>query len=34
MAKVAEKQGLNANDMHALFPAVLRMLKSKSEWAK
>lgn len=33
MAKVAEKSGMNANDMHALFPALLRMLKSEIEWA-
>lgn len=34
MAKVAEKNGLNTNDLVGMFPLVLRMLKSKSNWAK
>lgn len=32
MARVAEKSGMSANDLQHLFPAVLRMLKSKSDW--
>lgn len=34
MARVAELNGLSRNDMQHLFPAVLRMLKSQSEWTK
>lgn len=34
MAVVAEKNGMNANDLSHLFPALLRTLKSKSEWAQ
>jgi uncharacterized protein (DUF2267 family) len=34
MARVAEKNGMTANDLMHLFPAVLRMLKSESRWAK
>jgi hypothetical protein len=34
MANVAELNGLSANDLQHLFPAVLRMLKSNSPWAK
>ena len=34
MAAVAQKNGLTANDMQHLFPAVLRMLKSKINWAE
>lgn len=34
MAKVAENNGMSANDMQHLFPAVLRMLKSNSAWSK
>ena len=34
LAKVAEKNGLSANDLHYLFPYVLRMLKSEIEWSK
>ena len=34
MAIVAEKNGMSANDMQYLFPAVLRMLKSQIVWAK
>lgn len=34
MAVVAEKNGMGANELHHLFPAVLRMLKSDTIWAK
>ena len=34
MAVVAEQNGFTANDLQHLFPAVLRMLKSNSVWAK
>jgi len=34
MAKVCIDNGMNANDLQHLFPAVLRMLKSKSNWTK
>lgn len=34
MAVVAEKNGLPANDLQHLFPAVLRMLKDNSNWSK
>lgn len=34
MARVAELNGLSRNDMQHLFPAVLRMLKSQSDWTK
>ncbi len=34
MAVVAEKSGMTANDLHHIFPAVLRMLKNDSEWSK
>lgn len=34
MAIVAEKSGMNANDLQHLFPAVLRMLKNESNWSK
>jgi len=34
MAVVAEKNGVSANDLTHLFPAVLRMLKSEIEWSK
>lgn len=33
MAEVAEKNGISVNDLHHLFPAVLRMLCSDIEWA-
>lgn len=33
MAEVAQKNGLSANELQHLFPAVLRMLKSNIEWA-
>lgn len=34
MAVVGAKNGITANDLMHLFPAVLRMLKNDSEWAK
>lgn len=34
MAKVAEKNNLSNNDLHHLFPAILRMLKSNCSWTK
>lgn len=34
LAEVAEKNGLSANDLHYLFPYVLRMLKSDIDWSK
>lgn len=34
MAVVAEKSGMTANDLQHIFPAVLRMLKNDSDWAK
>lgn len=34
MAVVAEKNGMTMNDLLHLFPAVLRMFKSKIAWAK
>ena len=34
MAIVAEKNGMSANDLQHLFPAVLRMLKSDINWSK
>jgi hypothetical protein len=34
IAKVAEKNGLSANDVQNLFPAILRMLKSDIPWSK
>lgn len=34
MAKIAEKNGMNQNDLQHLFPAVLRMLKVDSEWSQ
>lgn len=33
LAIVAEKNGLSANDLHHLFPYILRMLRSDIEWA-
>lgn len=33
LAVVAEKNGLSANDLHHLFPYILRMLRSDIEWA-
>lgn len=34
MAEVAEKNGLGVNDIAHIYPLVLRMLKSKIDWAK
>ena len=34
MARIAEKSGMNVNDLRHIFPAVLRMLKNNSEWSK
>lgn len=34
MAIIAEKNGMNTNDLQHLFPAVLRMLKSNINWSK
>jgi hypothetical protein len=34
LAIVAEKNGLSSNDMHHLFPAILRMMKSDIEWSR
>lgn len=34
MGKVAEKNGLSANDISHLYPYVLRMLKSEIPWSK
>lgn len=34
MADIAKKNGMDTNDLQGLFPAVLRMLKSNTSWAK
>ena len=34
IARVAEQNGLSANDVMHIFPLVMRMLKSDSAWAK
>ena len=34
MAAIAEENGMSANDLHHLVPAILRMLKSQTEWAE
>jgi len=34
MATVAEKSGMNSNDLQHIFPAVLRMLKNDTAWSK
>jgi hypothetical protein len=34
MAKLGEKLGLDTNDIRHMFPMVLRMMKSNSEWSK
>lgn len=34
IAKVAEKNGMSANDIHHMFPYILRMLKSDIDWSK
>lgn len=33
VAKIAEKNGMSINDVYAVFPFILRMLKSKDIWA-
>jgi len=33
-AKLAERSNLTTNDMFYIFPAILRILKNKSKWAK
>lgn len=32
VAKVAEKNGMSANDVSHVYPAILRILKSDSPW--
>lgn len=34
MAEIAKKNGMDTNDLQYLFPAVLRMLKSKTSWSQ
>jgi hypothetical protein len=34
VAVVAEKNGMDENKVRNLFPAILRMLKSTSDWSK
>lgn len=34
LSELAEKTGISPNDFQHIFPMVLRMMKSKSEWAK
>ena len=34
LARVADKNNIDINHLNHLFPAILRMLKSDSEWAK
>jgi len=34
IARVAEKNGMSANDVAYVFPYILRMLKSDIDWAK
>lgn len=34
IAEMAEKNGMSANDVAYVFPYILRMLKSDSEWSK
>lgn len=34
LARVGEANGLSNNDIHQMFPLIMRMLKSNSEWAK
>ena len=34
VARVAEHNGLSVNDVMHVFPYILRMLKSNSEWAR
>ena len=34
LAVVGSKNGISTNDLAHLFPAILRMLKNKSNWSK
>ena len=34
ISTVAKKNGLSNDDMHHIYPMILRMLKSKSVWAE
>ena len=34
IAAIAEKSGMLQNELNHIFPAILRMLKNNSEWAK
>ena len=34
IAAVAEKNGMSKDEVHKVFPYILRMLKSNIEWAK
>jgi len=34
IARVAEQNGMGINDVHQVLPFILRMLKSKTAWAK
>ena len=34
IAIVGEKNGLTPNDLHHVFPAILRIFKSNIEWSK
>ena len=34
MAVIAEKNDISTNELSHIYPAILRMLKNKSEWAK
>ena len=34
MAVIAEKSDISTNELSHIYPAILRMLKNKSEWAK
>jgi len=34
LAAIAEETGISANDLHHIFPLVLRMLKLNSQWSK
>jgi hypothetical protein len=33
-AHVAEKNGISVNEFHNIFPTLLRILKSNSNWSK
>lgn len=34
LGRLAESNGMTSNEVMQLFPALMRMLKSKSDWAK